>query len=136
VSETSDESSQAWARRRRYVVRAWRGRCPQCGTGPIFQGFAKVRDECPECALVYRREPGAMTGSMYLSAIVTEIFAAGLAVGIFLLTDWGVGLSLAISLPLFLGFSFWFLPRAMGLWTAVEYMVDESHGEPWVDPRV
>ncbi|MEM9583408.1 MAG: DUF983 domain-containing protein [Pseudomonadota bacterium] len=27
----------------------WRRRCPSCGTGPLFKGFLKVRDDCPVC---------------------------------------------------------------------------------------
>lgn len=29
--------------------RGWRRRCPNCGTGPMFSGYLKVRDECPVC---------------------------------------------------------------------------------------
>lgn len=95
-----------------------------------------MRRSCRICELVFRRESGAMTGSMYLSAAVTEVFAAFLAVTIFLVTDWAVLPSLALALPIFFLFSFWFLPRAMGIWAAIEYMVDESNGEPWVHPRL
>jgi uncharacterized protein (DUF983 family) len=90
---------------------------------------------CSHCSLVFRRDPGAMTGAMYVSAAVTEVFAALLIILIFVGTDWGMWVSLAVSLPVFLLFTYWFLPRSMGLWTAVDYMVDESNQESWVDPR-
>lgn len=76
-----------------------------------------------------------MTGAMYLSAVVTEIFAAALAVGMFLLTDWGVLFGLAVAIPVFLLFTFWFFPRSLGVWTAIEYMVDASHDEAGIKPR-
>ena len=25
------------------------GRCPKCGRGPLFEGFLKIRPECPRC---------------------------------------------------------------------------------------
>ena len=31
------------------LLRGWRRRCPNCGTGPIMDGYLKVRDECPVC---------------------------------------------------------------------------------------
>ena len=126
------EDASKRRRRLRYVARAWSGKCPQCGEGELFERYAKLRADCSRCGLVYRRESGAVTGSMYLSAAVTEIFAALLIAVIFIATDWGVATSLAVSIPIFLAFTYWFLPRSIALWTAVEYIVDESHDEPWV----
>lgn len=31
------------------VVRGWNRKCPKCGSGPMFQGYLKVRDECQVC---------------------------------------------------------------------------------------
>ncbi len=31
------------------LLRGWRRRCPNCGSGPVFQGYLKVRDTCPNC---------------------------------------------------------------------------------------
>lgn len=74
-----------------------------------------------------------MTGQMYLSAAVTEIFAAILVGIVFVSTDWTAGVSIAVCLPLLIGFSFWFLPKAMGLWVAIEYMTDVANREPWLE---
>ena len=35
------------------ITRGLRGRCPQCGEGPLFQGFLGVRPACPHCGLDY-----------------------------------------------------------------------------------
>lgn len=29
--------------------RGWRGRCPRCGEGPLFDGYLALRDRCPAC---------------------------------------------------------------------------------------
>lgn len=29
--------------------RGWSRRCPQCGAGPLMQGYLKVRDQCAVC---------------------------------------------------------------------------------------
>jgi uncharacterized protein (DUF983 family) len=38
--------------------RGLRKRCPHCGEGPIFSGFAHHLERCPVCGLVYERNPG------------------------------------------------------------------------------
>ena len=103
------------------IQRCLRRRCPRCGAGGLFQSAFRLREACAECGLVYRVEQGAMTGQMYLSAAVTEVFAVGLVFAVYLLTDWGPGLSIAVGLPLVVLFSYWVLPRAMAFWVGVEY---------------
>ena len=68
---------------------------------------------------------------MYLTAIVTELVAAGLILLGWTVTDWGIGTFLAVSIPLVLVFSYWFLPRAQGLWVGIEYATDVANGEEW-----
>lgn len=120
---------------RTFAARALRGRCPQCGGGRLFLRFARLAERCAGCGLVFRREQGAQTGSMYLTAAVNQAFAALFVAGIYLLTDWGVARSLAVSVPLVLLFSLAFLPVSMAFWVAVEYWTDVRNGEPWVAPR-
>lgn len=31
------------------LLRGWRRRCPNCGGGPLFDGYVKVRDHCAAC---------------------------------------------------------------------------------------
>lgn len=93
----------------------------------------RLAQDCDHCDLVYRREAGAMTGQMYLSAIVSEIFAVVLVFAIFFGTDLGPGASIALGLPLVVLFSYWFLPKAMALWVGVEYLTDAVNREPWVE---
>lgn len=116
---------------RRFVARAWRGRCPRCGQTPLFARAFRLRESCSACGLVYRREPGAMTGQMYLSAAVTEVLAGALVLAVFFATDWSAATALWISVPLVLAFSYWFLPKAMALWVAVEFMTDLGNRDPW-----
>jgi uncharacterized protein (DUF983 family) len=124
----SARDSTAWGA---VFLRAWRGRCPRCGAGGLFARRFALARSCAGCGLVYRREQGAMTGQMYLSAAVGQVLAALLFLGVWLFTDWGAGLALAVTLPLMVAFSYWFLPRSMGLWVAVEYLTDRGNREPW-----
>lgn len=118
-----------------FFRRALRKRCPQCGDGPLFRSFARLRETCSVCGLQYRRESGSQTGAMYFCAAVTEIFAAGLALALYFFTDWSAPLALGVGTALVLGFSYFFLPVSMAFWTAVEYSTDVSNGERWTQPR-
>ncbi|KAA0910107.1 DUF983 domain-containing protein [Aquicoccus porphyridii] len=31
------------------LLKGWRRRCPNCGSGPLLKGYLKVRDTCPVC---------------------------------------------------------------------------------------
>jgi len=35
------------------ITRGLRGRCPQCGEGPLFEGFLGLRPACTHCGLDY-----------------------------------------------------------------------------------
>lgn len=140
TSGESPEGSQAipgakdvW---RLVVRRALRRCCPQCGRGALFRRFARLHAECADCGLVYRREQGAMTGSMYLSAAVTELFAAAIILGLVFGTDWEPWLQIAVGLPVVVVFCYAFLPYSMGLWVAIEYLTDLANKEAWARPRV
>jgi uncharacterized protein (DUF983 family) len=118
-----------------FLRRALARKCPQCGEGPIFRAYARMHAECPVCGLRYRREQGAQTGAMYLSAAVTEVFAALVAVSLFLFTDLDAVPGLALGVPLVLLFCYGFLPVSMAVWTSVEYATDVSNGEAWTAPQ-
>jgi uncharacterized protein (DUF983 family) len=38
--------------------RGWNRRCPHCGEGALFSGWAHHLDRCSVCGLVYERNPG------------------------------------------------------------------------------
>lgn len=31
------------------LLRGWRRKCPNCGSGPLLSGYLKVRESCPTC---------------------------------------------------------------------------------------
>ena len=51
------------------MMRGWRRRCPNCGSGPLLKGYLKVRDECPVCGqeLYHHR---ADDGPAYLTILI------------------------------------------------------------------
>jgi uncharacterized protein (DUF983 family) len=41
-------------------------RCPRCRRGPIYASAFELHKRCPNCDLVYEREPGYFIGSLYI----------------------------------------------------------------------
>ena len=101
----------------------------------MLERYGRVAPSCSACGLVFRREQGAQTGSMYLTAAVTQVFAIALVGIVYGFTDWSVGLSIGVVLPIVAAFCYLFLPFSQSIWVAVEYVTDAANGEEWVQPR-
>jgi uncharacterized protein (DUF983 family) len=119
------------AARRLVFARVLRRRCPQCGTGALFRAFARLERACARCGLVFRREQGSQTGTMYLTAAVSEVFAAALIFLFWWAFDWTPLVFVLVTAPLVLLFCVSFLPLAQALWVGVEYATDLEGREPW-----
>jgi len=119
----------------RCLRRVVRHTCPQCGVGALFDRWAHLRERCNHCGLIYRREDGAELGSMYLSATISQLFAAAVFVLLWVFTDLGTWGGFAVGAPIVLAFCYGFLPLSMALWTAIEYLTDVASGAWWARPR-
>ncbi|MEM1273379.1 MAG: DUF983 domain-containing protein [Pseudomonadota bacterium] len=64
--ETFPKDRPAWPA----IRRGWRQRCPECGRGTLFDGYLKLRTECPICQadMTHAR---ADDGPAYLSILIT-----------------------------------------------------------------
>jgi uncharacterized protein (DUF983 family) len=133
IKESAGDYSIPAVRRAAYG-RALRKRCPQCGQGKLFLGYARLAAGCNSCKLIYRREQGSMTGSMYLTAVVTEVVAVFMIGLAWIFTDWTAPVFIAVSVPSMLLFSAWLLPVSQAIWVGVEYSTDAGNRENWVRP--
>jgi uncharacterized protein (DUF983 family) len=106
--------------------RGWARHCPNCGSGPMLQGYLKVRDTCPACGeeLYHHR---ADDGPAYLTILIVGHLMAPLLLASFvkfrpdplvLATIFGVG---CVALSLFL------LPRLKGALVAMQW-AKRMHG--------
>lgn len=108
------------------MLRGWRGRCPECGGGPIFGGYLKVRERCPACgeALHHHRADD-------LPAWLTIVIVGHLgAFGFFhvemawqppMWVHWAVWPALVV------GLSMWLLPHIKGAVVAMQWAL-RMHG--------
>jgi uncharacterized protein (DUF983 family) len=95
------------------MLRGWRRKCPNCGTGPMLKSYLKVRDNCPVCdqELLHHR---ADDGPAYLTILIVGHIMAPMLIWVFtefrpepmvLATSFTVG---CVALSLYL------LPRLKG----------------------
>ncbi|REJ86983.1 MAG: DUF983 domain-containing protein [Planctomycetota bacterium] len=55
------------------LARAMRLRCPRCGEGRLFSGWAAMPERCSVCGLKYERAPGYFLGSTYINYGLTAV---------------------------------------------------------------
>ncbi len=108
------------------LLRGWRGRCPNCGSGPLLRGYLKVRESCPVCgeALHHQR---ADDGPAYLTILIVGHLMAPLILWSFvhyrpdplvLATVFSIG---TVALSLYL------LPRLKGAMVGMQW-AKRMHG--------
>ncbi len=51
------------------LLKGWRRRCPNCGSGPLLKGYLKVRDSCPVCQEDFTPQR-ADDGPAYLTILI------------------------------------------------------------------
>lgn len=108
------------------MIRGWKQLCPQCGTGPMMDGFLKVRHSCEVCGeeLHHHR---ADDGPAYITVLLSGHILAPLMLIVFevfrpdaLLMV--IGFSIAfVAMALFL------LPRIKGAFVALQW-AKRMHG--------
>jgi uncharacterized protein (DUF983 family) len=108
------------------LLRGWRRRCPNCGSGPLLKGYLKVRESCPVCSepMFHQR---ADDGPAYLTILIVGHLMAPLILVVFtkyrpdpltLAAVFSVG---TVALSLYL------LPRLKGAMVALQW-AKRMHG--------
>ena len=106
-----------------HVGRALRLRCPNCGGGPLFRQWVRMRRTCPRCHLVLDRgEADYFIGGYVVNFVTAEFAIAAAALGTAIWTwpdvpwtaiKWGL-IGLMIPLP------FITYPWSKTLWLALD----------------
>ncbi len=111
---------------RQAMLRGWRRRCPNCGSGPLMHGFLRVRDDCAVCdeAFYHHR---ADDGPAYLTILIVGHLMAPLILWVF--TTWRPEpLVLAVAFTVgCVALSLYLLPRLKGLIVALQW-AKRMHG--------
>ena len=51
------------------MIRGWRGKCPNCGAGPVLHSYLKVNDKCTVCEEEFHHHR-ADDGPAYLTILI------------------------------------------------------------------
>ncbi|PWJ21234.1 DUF983 domain-containing protein [Jannaschia seohaensis] len=111
---------------RQAILRGFRRRCPCCGSGPMMQGYLKVRDNCPVCgeALYHHR---ADDGPPYLTLLIVGHIIGPAMLWFYVRFEPDPYTFMAIFMVSATALSLWFLPRLKGLIVSVQW-ANRMHG--------
>lgn len=104
----------------RSMLRGWRRRCPACGSGPMMDGFLKIRHDCPVCEeeLHHHR---ADDGPAYLTILLVA-HIVGPLLGIIYIVASPDPIVVAVSFSVaVVALSLYFLPRLKGLVVGIQW---------------
>lgn len=106
--------------------RGWKQRCPKCGSGPIFDGYLKVRHDCPVCnqALYHHR---ADDGPAWATMLIAGHLMAPLMIIMFETFRPDPLVMVAIIVIPFVLLCLWLLPRIKGGFIAFQW-AKRMHG--------
>jgi uncharacterized protein (DUF983 family) len=95
------------------MIRGWKRTCPNCGSGPLLNGYLKVRDECAVCGQELHHHR-ADDGPAYVTILVTGHLLAPLMLIVF---EWyrpnPIVLTVGFSV-VFVAMALYLLPRLKG----------------------
>ena len=102
------------------MLRGWRRRCPNCGSGPMLRGYLKVRDTCPVCdqALHHHR---ADDGPPYLTLLIVGHIIGPAMLWVFVAFEPDPYTFMAIFMVAATALSLWFLPRLKGMLVGIQW---------------
>ena len=106
----------------------WRGRCPRCGEGRLFDGFLTVAPRCRNCGLDFSFADSGDGPAVFIMMIVGFI-VVGLALFVEFTFHPPYWLHAVLWIPLVLGLSIGLLRPLKSLMIALQYRHKAALGE-------
>lgn len=102
------------------ILRGWRRRCPNCGSGPMMKGYLTVRDSCPVCGedLHHHR---ADDGPAYLTILIVGHLMAPSILWVFITFRPDPMILASVFTVGCVGFSLYLLPRLKGMIVGLQW---------------
>lgn len=98
----------------------FRGRCPRCAEGRIWEKYLKVADQCPSCGLVLS-EHDAGDGAVVPALLILGTVMVALALWLEFTYEPAVWVHIVVWGPLGTGMTLWLLPRLKGIGIALQH---------------
>lgn len=108
------------------MLRGWRRKCPNCGTGPLLKGYLKVRDTCEVCSedLYHHR---ADDGPAYVTILVCGHLLAPLIMFVFETWRPNTFVMTVGFIVAFVALALYLLPRIKGVFVGLQW-AKRMHG--------
>ncbi len=108
------------------MLRGWRRKCPNCGTGPLLKGYLKVRDTCEVCSeeLHHHR---ADDGPAYVTILVCGHLLAPLIMFVFETWRPNTFVMTVGFVVAFVALALYLLPRIKGVFVGLQW-AKRMHG--------
>ena len=104
------------------IRRGLRRKCPNCGSGNIFESWFKLKVQCPTCAYPFEREEGYWVSAIIVNTAVIEGLFLAVFVAVVLATapdiQWvpllAIGVVMNVLFPIF------FYPLSKTVWMGID----------------
>jgi uncharacterized protein (DUF983 family) len=106
--------------------RGLRKRCAVCGGGGLFDGWFRMKERCPSCAIRFSREEGFFTGAVFVNFALTEVVMFTWIGAILVATqpDLDVGLLIAGCVAVAVVMPIVVYPWSKSLWFAIHVAME------------
>lgn len=106
----------------RRLLRALRRRCPRCASVGVFEGWWRLRPNCPTCHLLFEREEGYWLGAIAINTAATIAVFAVVFVGMIVATwpdpPWSLVSAATIAVTAITPILFY--PLSKTIWVAID----------------
>lgn len=108
------------------IVRGWRGRCPNCGEGGVFDGFLAVAPSCTHCGedLSHQRADDLPA---YLNILIVGHVVIGFMLIVMQYELMGMWTTMAVTIALCLIAAFWLMRPLKGMVVGMQWAL-RMHG--------
>ncbi len=102
------------------IMLGFKGRCPRCGRGRLFQSRLEIVDTCGVCGLVLR-EHDAGDGAVVPALLILGSILVGLAVWVEFKYEPAIWVHVILWGPIGTLLTLWLLPRLKGIGVALQH---------------
>jgi uncharacterized protein (DUF983 family) len=106
------------------LVRCLKLRCPVCGRSSIVERPFRIKQQCPSCGALFKREDGFFVGAISVNVVTTELFILALYLISMPVISSRFDLVLTILFAAALLFPIAFYHHSWSLWLSLDHLVE------------
>ena len=108
------------------LIRGWKRKCPNCGSGPLMDGYLSIREECAVCSQELHHHR-ADDGPAYITIIISGHILAPLMLIIFEMYRPDPMVLAVGFILIFIAMALFLLPRIKGAFIGLQW-AKRMHG--------